>query len=186
MGIKDSDTHYSRFEPWFGSWPPEFKGQQGEDVDMSKRNDWREKWTTPFLLFSTISGIGFILASAFNEGVLFAVMRDIGIALLIAGGLGLTVDKLLRQQLAMDAFNASMGYLLPTQLKPELEWIYKQDIIAEVHRETLEIIPLSDDLVSVQITYNRTLRNISHHKVPYTPLLWLEEWFHQENTQSCQ
>ena len=154
--------------------------QKGDGI-ISKKNGWLETWTTPLLLFSTILGIVLIIVSAFgSERVWFTVLRDIGIALLITGGLGLTVNKLLSQQFAKDAFNASMGYLLPPELKPELEWIYKQDIIAEKHKETVEIIPFSDDLVIMKVKLNRTFKNISHHRVPFTPMVDIDEWFHKE------
>lgn len=161
--------------PWFGTWPPEVRG----DSRVSKTGNWREKWTAPLLLFSTFLGIVLIIVSAFNEGVWFTALRDIAIALLITGGLGLTVDKLLRQQLAMDAFNASMGYLLPPQLKPELEWIYKQEIIATKHHQSIKVIPLDQSLVKVEVKINRTFENITQHKATMTPLVSVDEWFHK-------
>lgn len=165
-----------RIIPWFGDFPPEFKG----GVDEMKKNGWLEKWATPILLiFIFIGLLAMILPNIFmvSDKWLF-IPNHIGIALFIAGLLGLTIDKLLRQRLARDAFKASMGYLLPEELKPEMEWVYKQDVIATKHIQKCVLTPLGNNLVVCQITINRTLTNVSHHSAEFEPTLSIDEWFH--------
>jgi|GEM_PF-2768661 len=144
------------------------------------KKDWREKWTSPILLLCLFLGIILIIPVNFYDYELWSITRDIGIALLIAGALGLTVDKLLRYQLAKDAFKASIGYLLPDELKPEMEWVYQQEIIAIKHRQICKLTPLGNDLVVMRVSINRTFQNVSQHRAKLKPLLSIDEWFHKE------
>ncbi|MBV8952630.1 MAG: hypothetical protein JO179_00740, partial [Solirubrobacterales bacterium] len=47
------------------------------------------------------------------------IRTALGESLIVAAALGLTVDFFYKRELARDAFEASLGYLLPDELKAE-------------------------------------------------------------------
>ncbi len=64
------------------------------------------------------------------------------------------------QRLAEDAFRASIGYLLPDELKPELEWVYGQKILATSSTFDYEFAERNDGKILITLEGNRCLRNI--------------------------
>lgn len=103
--------------PWFGTWPPTLKGE--EYCSMKTQN----KRYNISLIMALVLAAGIIvvfLSYVFQQrisGLLESILANVGIAMIVAGILGLTIDKLFRQQLAEDAFKASVGYILPEELK---------------------------------------------------------------------
>jgi hypothetical protein len=107
------------------------------------------------------------------------VARDFGIALVVAGFLGVSVDQVLRRQLAEDAFEASVGYLLPEELRGELEWIYSTHILCVEHNQGCELRPIDKDTCIIHITMVRKIRNISSSNEALLLGLSIDEWFHK-------
>lgn len=168
-----------RLRPWFGTWPPKLK--EGE-VNMKTRT-WWERWKiTVIMVFILLVGAIMLLVCHLylqELGEWEFVLHNIAIALLIAGILGVTIDRLFRQQLADDAFRASIGYLLPNELKGELEWIYKCHVICIEHIQRVEITPIDDETCTVYVKTQRKFRNVSAN-VSFTQLgLRIDEWFHK-------
>src|SRR5215203_7463320 len=89
----------------------------------------------------------------------------LGESLIVAAALGFTVDFFYKRALARDAFEASLGYLLPEELKPELRWIYAQQIVCVEHQERITVRWLDDEgqpeprRVRVDYEVFRTMRN---------------------------
>ena len=117
-----------RTQPWYGSWPPELKGE----ADMLKQQFkdllwWHNIALWALGLFGAAIGIWLIVippnwintvaASGLGSSVLSAV---------ITSGI---IGWFFQQRLAKDVFEASLGYLLPEELKPELKWIYDQQVL---------------------------------------------------------
>ena len=107
-------------------------------------------------------------------------MFSIGSAFIVAFILGITIDWWMRKSIINDVFKATVGYMLPDELKPEMEWVYKQDVIAMKHNQKYRIKIFKNNLVIIEVTINRTLRNISQRQVPIEPSLSIDEWFHSE------
>src|SRR4030042_848978 len=87
------------------------------------------RWLIPVALL----GVILILIGNFCEqqlGTWAFIIRDVGIAMLVAAILGVSIDLYLRQRLTEDVFKVAMGYILPEELRPEMEWVYKKNIIA--------------------------------------------------------
>ena len=95
-------------------------------------------------LIAAIAGlIGFVLLSLsevvspgnsdepnYHELKLLAtLLKDFGIAFIIAGVLATSFELAFHKRQMEDAFEATLGYLLPKQLKPELIWIYGQQLL---------------------------------------------------------
>jgi hypothetical protein len=120
-------------------------------------------------------------------GVSWSHIRTaLGESLIVAAALGLTVDFFYKRELARDAFEASLGYLLPDELKGELRWIYGQEIVAVQHesRVTLrEIEPapaVGPRPIRVEFETWRTMRNVSNQRVEHPTFASVEEWFRGE------
>lgn len=173
-----------RLRPWFGTRPPKLKG--GE-VNM-KPKTWLERWRiTAIMVFILLLGIillfvGNLFLQAWADWKFG--LDSLAVALIIAGILGLTIDRFFRQQFAEDAFKASIGYVLPAELKGEMEWIYNCHIICTSHIQRFELLPIDDETCTIRVNTLRTLRNVGS-SVDHANLgLGIDEWFH--NTGSSR
>src|SRR4051812_37749479 len=63
--------------------------------------------------------------------LLEGLVSEAGKALLVAAVLGYVVDHALKHELVRDAVSAALGYLLPPQLRGEMDWVYGQKVIAQ-------------------------------------------------------
>jgi hypothetical protein len=106
----------------------------------------------------------------------------------VAAALGLTVDFFYKWELARDAFEASLGYLLPDELKAELRWIYGRRLVAVEHELHVVLHMLDSDdhpgprRVRVEFESWRTLRNVSDERVEAPTFTSVEEWFRGEDS----
>lgn len=94
--------------------------------------------------------------------------------------LGFTVDFVLKQDLVADAFEASVGYVLPDYLQEEMRWIYQQELVAEEYSHTLTITGFSEGRVVLNEQISKTLRNITNRTVTVRPEMGIQEWFHSD------
>lgn len=98
-------------------------------------------------------------------------------AVLIASMLAASVDTFFKKQLAKDAFEASIGYILPEYLRDEMAAIYSNQIVCTDHSQTVEIIPLeSSNHVMLKVSIERVLKNISNSDASSTPIIIIDEW----------
>jgi hypothetical protein len=116
------------------------------------------------------------------------IRTALGESLIVAAALGVTVDFFYKRALARDAFEASLGYLLPDELKAELRWIYGQQLICVQHEGHIVLRPLDGDDASeprrVRVEYEmwRTIRNVSNQRVEHPTFASVEEWFRGEES----
>ena len=114
--------------------------------------------------------------TAVTRGVAVAI----GTALLVAAILGATIDQSLKKRLLQDAFETLFGYMLPEELKAELNWLSRQELVCDRFELTLTLREIEDrDLVVAHVELARDYRNVASHTVPFRPLLALDEWFHE-------
>lgn len=133
----------------------------------------------------TVSGIALALGVSLillghllaNEYVYSDVIRDIGIAMFISGILGLSFELVFHQRLLEDTFKASIGYLLPPELRPEMEWIYTQGLMATEHFQRIELTVHEANTLIMNVKINRTLRNVSHQTVRFKRGGAIDKWF---------
>jgi hypothetical protein len=105
---------------------------------------------------------------------------DLGAAVLIAGLLALSVDQWFKRSLLRDAFKELFGYLLPEQLKDELNWIYEQELLCERFDLTLTLSQTDDpELLTARMEQQRELRNVTSRTVSWRPFFAVDEWFHE-------
>src|SRR4051812_10017244 len=134
------------------------------------------------LLMFLLAGVLLIAAEILLEPWVVKGLREfcseIGKALVVAAILGWAVDTALKNDLVRNAVSAALGYLLPDSLKPELNWLYGQQIIAQqIYNVRLEHF-LEKRAVKYHGTYQRRIENISD-KTAYIRLGGgTDEWFH--------
>ncbi len=89
------------------------------------------------------------------------VVGEIGVACLIAGILAGLVEPFFREEFARDAFLAAFRYVLPRELKNEVERILKFNFISDKHVWNIKIEKVDDDTVCITISYERRIKNIT-------------------------
>jgi hypothetical protein len=135
------------------------------------------KW---YVILATIFGCGILavyVSEFFHPSWFERVLEHAGVALMIASLLGVTVDRLLKLQVAEDVFMAAFRYVLPGELKEEVARIIGYKFIVISHLTIIEIVEIQhSDLVRVTIKTERTIKNISSHTEQVWNYLALDEW----------
>ncbi len=165
------------FRPWFGAWPPKIRG--GIRMESAERKERRAALLWRLAAFGLFGLALVMLRHAFQdyEELAFGMMEEIGKAFIVAAVLGWAVDRALKQDLVRDAVEASLGYLLPPQLRDEMNWVYGQDLIAEqTFNLVLEHQP-EEHTVIVHATYDRIIRNLSNETKKVRIAGGTDEWF---------
>lgn len=132
-------------------------------MQIDEERKARGKRTLQILLASGLSGLALIMfPHVDNYHVLWeGTVTELGKALVIAAVLGAIIDGALKRDLVRDAVSASIGYLLPEQLRNEMHWVYGQKVIAnQTWHMTLNHVP-EHRTVIVRGTYDRVIRNIT-------------------------
>jgi hypothetical protein len=118
-------------------------------------------------------------------------VKELGIALVTSGVLGLTVDTFLKREFARDVFVAAFRYVLPDPLKEEVRRIMNYKILCE---EALIVVKISivdgaDDLVKVDMNFERVFRNITQHSERMHGHFAVDEWGfpgHKSQITTCR
>ena len=114
------------------------------------------------------------------------VLYSIGLALIVAGALGLTVDTVLKNSLARDAVSHALGYLLPTEIREEMRWLYEFELLGVEHRSDYTLTLIAEDAVLMRGRTHRVFRNITNHATDLRVSLGVDEWFRSEGqSQVC-
>jgi hypothetical protein len=96
--------------------------------------------------------------------------------LFTAGILGLTVDIFLKRELARDVFVAAFRYILPDELKEEVQRIISYKFLCIDSTTIVSISAPSNDIVRVEIKHERTFKNITGHTEPFYGTFAVDEW----------
>lgn len=106
-----------------------------------------------------VAGAGFQWISPFTWPWLAHLINEMGVALVVAAILGLTVDWALKAEFARDVFRAAFSYVIPSEFKNEVAKILTYDFMAEKHLWKVQIKKVDDETVLVTCSIERTLRN---------------------------
>lgn len=167
---------------WFGAYPPKPHVGTPKRVSRMKIN-----WIA--LIALGVFGILLILCThvsamrppIFENEAIKEINTHIGGALLVAAVLGWLVDLQIKKAIAKDAVEAALGYLLPSELRGELSWIYNQPFICKSHIHTVWIARIeSTQLVTVRTEVIREFENITSDKKEFDLGLAIDEWFYEE------
>jgi hypothetical protein len=104
------------------------------------------------------------------------LIRDLSVALFVAGLLAGTVDTFFKGEFARDAFRAAFSYVLPNELKQEITRIMDYKLLCDNHYMVLKLVPIDDDHIRLHISFERTIRNISRHKQEIKNSFAIDEW----------
>jgi hypothetical protein len=104
------------------------------------------------------------------------VITEIGVALMVAGFLGVTVDLFVKRAITSDAVEAALGYLLPAPLKGEMKWLYDLKILCERHHANVRVDLIAAGWTRVSVRFDRTLVNVSDTEHTFTLGLAIDEW----------
>lgn len=107
-----------------------------------------------------------------------SLVTELGVAFVIAAILAVLVDGSLKLGLAKDVFETTFGYLLPKELRGELQWIHDQKLLCEQHSSHFTITKLDDHAVVLRESFDRTFRNISNGTFDFVPSLAIDDWKH--------
>jgi hypothetical protein len=147
----------------------------------------RDRSPVAGLVILALVGLALAAVDWTEFGVSWSHIRTaLGESLIVAAALGLTVDFFYKRALARDAFEASLGYLLPEELKAELRWIYAQQIICVEHEQQITVRWVDEELSlerrRVRVDYDlfRTMRNVSNERFEHPTFASVEEWFRGE------
>lgn len=144
----------------------------------AERAQWLSREVLLILVILLLGCIGLYWSEHISPAWLGSLLHELSIALVIAAVLAILVDRALKYGLARDAFRTAFGYLLPEELRGELQWIYDQKLLCVQHNAHYELGRLDDGSVLVRCTVDRTFRNVSNQNVPFTPSLAIDEWRH--------
>lgn len=111
------------------------------------------------------------------------ILRDVGIAALVAGLFALTLERWFRQDLNKDVFEAVLGYLPPTSYKNELLRLIRYPFICEDHTLRFKIEDQPKGLVRVTVTSERKLKNITSRRQPIKGYYHIDEWGFAERSR---
>jgi hypothetical protein len=124
-----------------------------------------------------VSGLVLVLtAEAWPWKAVDKLSEGVGVALLTAALLGISVDRILKIELARDVFQAAFRYVLPPELKDEIARIISYKFLCTKYYGVINVVSAGDDLVRVEMSSERTIRNISSHTENYKAILHLDEW----------
>lgn len=177
---RNTDSHYSRFTPWFGEWPPR-QFDIGDD-EMAKQSIW-EKKSVRLAIEIGVGGVLLIALSVIADTLQWATWIHssadaLGVAFIIASLLALVFDIATRKEVIDDVVEASLGYVLPPCLRPGMRWIYNQKIVCVKHDQTVEITPNANNkTVVVKIELHRSFENISNAPAKMNVGLSIDELF---------
>jgi hypothetical protein len=98
------------------------------------RDDGKSTWAR--VKYYVICGgliVGGLVSAIGGPGLLWepigAVLRELGLASIVAGILGLFVEPFFKNEFARDAFLAAFRYVLPDEFKEEIERILRYEFI---------------------------------------------------------
>ncbi len=169
-----------RFEPWFGTWPPEFRGEETK-MDKDKWFRWM-----PYIAFLFVFLVGVLVVFAvsmwWDSGLWGQVFLGVGIALITAGIIGIIIELAFITKLAKHVFEVAFGYILPPELREEVKWVFGLERIAEESRHIFTITrhPTSKDKVIMNEEFTREVKNITNKSRQETFGIGIQEWFHPE------
>jgi hypothetical protein len=89
------------------------------------------------------------------------LIRDLSVALFVAAFLAMTVDRFFKAAFARDAFYAAFSYVLPSELKQEINRIINYKFLCDKHDTIIKLVPITSDLIRLEISTEGTMRNIS-------------------------
>ncbi|MFZ0424633.1 MAG: hypothetical protein WAL80_17295 [Xanthobacteraceae bacterium] len=104
-------------------------------------------------------------------------VKELGPGIFTAGILAALVEPFFRHEFARDAFLAAFRYVMPDELKEEVQRIIGYKFLSTDSRMIVKIEPIpTTDLVRVHLSLERTVKNVSRHTEITSVMFALDEW----------
>lgn len=118
--------------------------------------------------------------------LLVTIGRDMGIAVLISVIVGWAIEWMHRQRLLEDVFKASVGYILPEELKDEVRALYEARFVCVEHVQESQLLPIDEhpNLVCLKTRVRRTFKNATSSKQDLESRVSVTEWFNHPALRS--
>jgi hypothetical protein len=131
-----------------------------------------------YLTAMAVIGVaGIIYAPDLPWEAVRAPSKDIASALLTAAILGATADRFFHAELARDVFRAAFRYVLPDEIKDEVNRIIDYRPLCIAHNSSVTIEEtLTYRVVKVTLRSERKIKNISRHTEQIRNILTLDDW----------
>ena len=143
---------------------------------MERLNFWQRYFTYAIAVILVLVGIILKLVKFWLPSSILDIVDGLAIAFFTTAIIGFTVDMLFRKQLARDVFEATIGYLLPKELRPHMRWIYEHSLICTCDTISLELTEISNNYLRLHVTRIQTLENKGNKTVTNKPALSIDEW----------
>jgi hypothetical protein len=135
-------------------------------------------WAT--LTVFLILGAALIFISHFYQWQRdYGITSEIGVAFLVAAILGFTIDRWMKAELRTDAFLAAIGHVLAPEFRAEVSRIVGYKLICEKHLLLINIEHVSNELIKVTTSTERTIRNRSAYPQKINNIAHIDEWGYQ-------
>lgn len=80
-------------------------------------------------------------------------------AVAVATIIGLLVDGAMKQELSREVFFASVGYVLPPELRPEMRWLCQLNELCTQDTLICTLVPFELDSMKVQVQRTQVIKN---------------------------
>lgn len=106
------------------------------------------------------------------------LLREIGVAVLIAGILGFTVHRWMQDEFAKDVVKAALGHVFPDEYRKEVSRLTSHVFVCESHHMhmKIQVIENDNDIVEVVTLIERTLKNVSDVRQTIRASYAIDEW----------
>jgi hypothetical protein len=112
------------------------------------------------------------------------ILKEAGVAFMIAATIAATVDWSLKNDLIRNAFFAAFGYAFEPALQSEILRIATYRLICEDHRLRVKIEKIDSEAVRVTCEARRKIKNIGSSAENIGPSLHIDDWgFVQEHSK---
>jgi hypothetical protein len=155
---------------------------------MPRQDDYEKKarWKRGAVLLITFAvGAGLVTFYGYSPwNWSHELIKEIGVAFLIAATLGTTVDQLMKVELVRDAFFAAFRYAFHPALQNEILRVMRYRLICETHYLRVTIDEIDQEAVRVTFEVTRKIKNIGSSQEKMRPRLHIDEWgFGQERSK---
>jgi hypothetical protein len=158
-----------------GEWPIPVN----ENMNTRKQEEDKESNLRFYLVIAiwTVAALALIfLSNRYLEGTWLEIFNGIGVAILSAMVLGLTVHLWLERQIVTDVFRAAVGHILPPELRDEVHWISNFKCITTGCVCTLDLEDVGDGVVKVTVEIESELKNITTKPYTVKRVFTLDDW----------
>jgi hypothetical protein len=100
-------------------------------------------------------------------------------AVAIAAVIGFALEEALLREFGRDVFFASVGYVLPNELRPEMRWLCQLNEMCTQDVMVCRITPIGDS-VKFHVHRTQVVKNIGQHKLELNVGLGIDQWFRSE------